>query len=249
MPRRNPLFFLVFLILSIGVIGAETVLCEDTVLDENTALDKNTVFGEHIGVEIVNIDVVVVDKKGRAVSGLTEDDFELRIDGQKVPTANFYALTAAPSAQPPREISLPEAGAETSNSKTEDSGTSDEVPLHLIAYIESFYLTPISRKRVLADLPDFFEQQIANGTRIMLVTHDRTIRVLTPFTNDLAELRSSLETIQEAPAVGIQQKVARRRVIDNITQIYQQCDENPRLNPCTDCLGQMVEMARFYSQG
>lgn len=45
--------------------------------EQEARFDK--VFEERIGVEIVNIDVVVTDKKGRAVSGLTEDDFELRM--------------------------------------------------------------------------------------------------------------------------------------------------------------------------
>ena len=60
-----------------------------------------SIFQDTIGVEIVNIDVVVTDKKGHAVEGLTRDDFELRVDGEKVPIANFYAVvanTATPNA-------------------------------------------------------------------------------------------------------------------------------------------------------
>lgn len=235
MSRPRPPLLFVLLLVSIGVIGA--------ILPASS--QQRELFEEQIGVEIINIDVVVNDKKGRAVTGLTEDDFELRIDGQQVPIANFYALTDPSARRGAARASIEEIPAPEAEAVAE---TDAETPLHLIAYIESFYLTPISRKRVLAELPGFFEEQIAAGARIMLVTHDQTSRVLTSFTRDLAELRAALETIQDSPAVGLRQQASERQVIDNVSQIFQHCEDNPFLNPCTDCLSQMVEMARIHSQ-
>ncbi|RMH23415.1 MAG: hypothetical protein D6696_00640, partial [Acidobacteria bacterium] len=42
------------------------------------------IFGEAIGVEVINLDVYVTDKSGRPVSGLSREDFELRVDGRPV---------------------------------------------------------------------------------------------------------------------------------------------------------------------
>lgn len=83
----------------------------------------------------------------------------------------------------------------------------------------------------------------------MLVTHDQTSRAITPFTDDLDELQKALEVIEASPAVGIQQTTGRRLVFNNIRDIYRQCEQSPFLEPCRDCLQQMVERVRSYSTG
>jgi hypothetical protein len=51
---------------------------------------------ESIEVRVANIDVVVRDKAGNPVTGLTKDDFELFEDGKKQPITNLYEDTATP---------------------------------------------------------------------------------------------------------------------------------------------------------
>ena len=43
-------------------------------------------------VEVADVDVVVTDRQGRPVEGLTREDFELRLDGEKQAIENFYAV-------------------------------------------------------------------------------------------------------------------------------------------------------------
>lgn len=203
--------------------------------------DPDAVFAEQIGIEVVNVDVVVTDKKGRAVEGLTRDDFELRIDGHEVEIANFYAVAGAPATQAADDQYVVPAAPAPAAARRD--------PVYLVVYFDSFYLTPISRQRVLEDLPGFFERQIADGARILLATHLQDLKVLTPFTTDLDQLRAALAKIAEAPAVGLQQKTGHRLTLDSIQDVYRTCDENPFLDPCVDCLEQMIELARFYSLG
>lgn len=205
--------------------------------DENAPAD---LFAEEIGVEIVSIDVAVTDKKGRAVEGLTREDFEVRIDGREVEIANFYAVSG--TSETPRaagEAWEPAVGA----------AAAPRDPFHLIVYFDSFYLTPISRKRVLEDLPAFFERALADGARILVAAHVQDLKVLSPFTTDRGELAAALAATAEAPAVGLQQVTAHRLTLQNIQDVYKVCDESPFLDPCIDCLEQMVELARFYSLG
>src|SRR3954471_13683568 len=42
-------------------------------------------FGESIDVRVVNVEAVVVDKKGERVRGLSAADFRLLVDGREVP--------------------------------------------------------------------------------------------------------------------------------------------------------------------
>ena len=58
------------------------------------------------GIELITVDAVVVDDKGRPVDGLTRDDFFLQEDGKPQEIANFEAIAlpappVAPGAVPP----------------------------------------------------------------------------------------------------------------------------------------------------
>jgi VWFA-related protein len=55
-------------------------------------------LGETIDVSIVNVDVVVTDKDGNRVRGLTRDDFEVYENGALQPVSNFSEYAAAPEA-------------------------------------------------------------------------------------------------------------------------------------------------------
>lgn len=203
--------------------------------DEEPPADE--VFAETIGVEVVNIDVVVTDKKGRTVRGLAGDDFELRIDGQEVPIANFYAVGG-------------DEGGSTSGGTAADGSPAagGGEPFRLVVYLDSFYLTPQSRKRVIRDLPAFFKRQLAAGGRIMLVDRLQSVSVLTPFTTDAEVLSGALADLVEAPAAGLQQRSAHGTVLRGVQDIYRTCEESPILDPCEDCLFQIIDMVRFYSE-
>lgn len=54
-------------------------------------------FSESLDVKVVNVDVLVTDKKGSPVTDLTAADFELREDKKKVKVTNLFVAGAADS--------------------------------------------------------------------------------------------------------------------------------------------------------
>src|SRR4051812_35599776 len=71
---------------------------------------------ERIDVRITNVDVVVTDRAGNIVTGLTKDDFELLENKVAQPIVNFYESTPAafdavanlaPGAPPPAGVVAP----------------------------------------------------------------------------------------------------------------------------------------------
>src|SRR6185295_6983965 len=60
---------------------------------------------ESIEVRVANIDVVVRDKAGNPVSGLTREDFELFEDGVRQPITNIYEVRRSEAAETEREQS------------------------------------------------------------------------------------------------------------------------------------------------
>src|ERR1051325_654630 len=53
---------------------------------------------ESVDVRVINIDVVVTDRKGNRVTGLSKDAFELYETGVQKPISNFYEVAAEPKA-------------------------------------------------------------------------------------------------------------------------------------------------------
>ncbi len=51
---------------------------------KEVAPTQPTFFSETIEVRVINVDVVVTDKKGQPVTGLTRNDFDLYQNGQRV---------------------------------------------------------------------------------------------------------------------------------------------------------------------
>src|SRR6187551_3732511 len=71
----------------------------------NTSLAQEPAagFGERVEVEVVNVDVVVVDRDGNRVTDLGREDFAIEVDGKVVPIDYFSLPTAkrpAPAAAP-----------------------------------------------------------------------------------------------------------------------------------------------------
>lgn len=61
------------------------------------------IFTEEVSVRVINVDVIVTDRSGKAIAGLGREDFELRLDGDPIPISNFYAEAGAPGGRPGRD--------------------------------------------------------------------------------------------------------------------------------------------------
>lgn len=59
---------------------------------ERTTAEQTPVFGETVDVRVVNLEVVVTDRKGQRIKGLGAQDFELRLDGESVPIEYFSEI-------------------------------------------------------------------------------------------------------------------------------------------------------------
>src|ERR1044071_4924287 len=90
---RDALLLVLLLLLPGAPLAAQTEVVEET-------------FADEIEVSLVNLEVVVTDRKGKSVSGLGREDFQVLEDGKPVEITNFYAESgAAPTASAePRSV-------------------------------------------------------------------------------------------------------------------------------------------------
>lgn len=203
-------------------------------------------FGERVEVEVVEVEVRVLDRKGRPVTGLPRDRFRLLEDGRPVEIeyfAEYRDLTPARSGEPAPERPEPSTAAEPVLTSPPVADTT-----HLVIFIDQLHLAPGGRKRVLADLQTFLRDEVPAGVPVMIVSFDRDVEVLQPFTTDRAALVEALAGQDEVVAGGIFHTVRHRSTRQDLEEIYHQYEDVPGCSSVCQCaFGEMEAAIRRYA--
>lgn len=158
--------------------------------------EDQPMFFDSVDVDVVNVEVVVTDKDGRPVTGLTRDDFEILEDGRQVELTHFLEVrakdrTAADGIS--ADTTLPAADA----TPTPEAPPADEGrPRHVVILVDNMNVSPQSRKRLFARLREHLQQRSDPRTRVMLATLDRRVEIVLPFTSDRQRLLASLDEVE-----------------------------------------------------
>lgn len=185
--------------------------------------------------QMVIVDAYVIDSKGRPVTGLKAEDFELLEDNQRVPIAAFRA---------PPEIAP--SGADPSANQTETPPQGEKLTVAI--YVDRWLLSAPGRKRALDQAAALAASHIARGAQAIVIGDERGLRALTPLTHDAAVVRAELTRLQswatESPGVA-----EGRQVLDNIRSRIELAGglECPDLPPCLCVLPELIGMVRTYS--
>jgi VWFA-related protein len=140
---------------------------------------------ESIEVHVVNVDVVVTDRSGKPVTGLTKDDFELFENGKAQPLTNFYEVRAEP----------PAVTAEASVVNPAERATAPPAEMsarRFIIFVDNYSLHPFKRNQVFDSLVRFVDDHMRDRDEATLVVWNRRPKVVLPFTSDKAALRSAV---------------------------------------------------------
>ncbi|HWN44230.1 MAG TPA: VWA domain-containing protein [Thermoanaerobaculia bacterium] len=137
-------------------------------------------FTDQIEVSLVNLEVVVTDKKGKSVSGLRREDFQVLEDGKPVEITNFYAETGpAPGSGPAEPRSVDQR-------------------LSLVVFVDDYNTEQESRNSILEGLKAFLTGgSLSPGDQVMVVRFGRSLEVRKPFTTDLGQVLSEVEVIRK----------------------------------------------------
>jgi VWFA-related protein len=149
-------------------------------------------FGEAIDVSVVNLDVFVTDKKGQPLTGLRQEDFEVREDGKPVSISNFYAESRGTAAAPA-----------TAQTAAAVAPTAAERPvaqrLRLVVYVDDVNLSAANRLHILQNVGRFLHGELKPGDEVMIVRYSEKLEIRRQFTGDLGLLDSDLATILKLP--------------------------------------------------
>lgn len=163
---------------------------------------------------VTNLDVVVTDRKGARVPGLTRDDFEVFEEGSRRTITNFSAVGAAAGA--------PAGGAESPpDTPAPEPGTAPPTPpapprSFLVVFVDNLHLSVPYRNRALSQVLPLASRAAASGVPVLVVTSDRSPKIRQKFTTDAVLLARALDEVSRDSAAGSRQDVRRRAAFAGI---------------------------------
>lgn len=188
---------------------------------------------ESIDVRVINVDVVVTDKRGNPIHGLKKDDFQIYENGVPKPISNFYEVEGAKALN---VVTTPAPGAPAQPAPA--PAAKEEIPENLrrrvIFYIDNLSLQPFNRNRVFKAMKDFAKEILRPGDEAMVATFNRSMKIRVPFTRDATQIQQTLDTIAGESALGVSNRSEARDVQRRIQE--------------TDNYDEAVATARTYAE-
>ncbi|MEM7052801.1 MAG: VWA domain-containing protein [Acidobacteriota bacterium] len=174
-PRPRPHFLWpILLVVLLGVLPASAQKGSevDPIVDE-------------IQVEVVNVDVVVTDRRGNPVSGLTAEDFVLFEDGEKQEITNFYAFND---------------GQIRKNVESEGTTFADPQKRRRMAILfDTNSLEKRTRDKAIEGLERFILEQFDGTYEWAVIAHNDRIQHLQPFTSNKTTVLAALANVRDLP--------------------------------------------------
>jgi len=184
-------------------------------------------LAESIEVRVANVDVIVTDRSGHPVHGLTKDDFELLENGKPQTITNFYEvgptqslpLTVSGGGQTPSSVQTGEAPVLHGNAPT------DLRARRFIVVLDNYSLEPIQRNSVLTALRKFINANMRPNDELSLIMWARQIDIVTPLTSDKAEVMRALDSAMARSRAGMSANQEDERAREQCRDLMRDVDE------------------------
>ena len=146
-------------------------------------------FSESIKVNVVNLEVFVTDKKGKPITGLKKEDFEVYEDGKPVAITNFYAESQVAESQ----AGTPAVEAQTAQAAEKRP---EDQRLRLVIFVDDVNMEPQGRNRILPSLATFLRGELTPGDEVMLIRYYQKIDIRRAFTSDLGQIEADIAALK-----------------------------------------------------
>jgi VWFA-related protein len=169
-------------------------------------------------VNLVLIDIVVTDRKGRRIDDLRPDEFSLKVDGKPHPIDSVELLWSAGAL---------EAGPSPASGKETPSGVGS-LPRQQSNRRFVFLLDALNCERGLALAPidavrKFLQKGLPAGDEVMITGLGRDFKIYQEFTSDRAKLLSALDAIESDTGM---RNGGENRVRQNIVRLQEEKDNS-----------------------
>jgi VWFA-related protein len=169
-------------------------------------------------VSVVVVDVVVRDRSGAIVRGLTAGDFEVREDNrpQEIRSFDFEEVTTAAPASAPvpallanASVAAPVTPAATAAAAAPPLRREDLAGRRLIVLLfDLSSMQPDELERAGEAALDYVDQQMTSADLVAVATIDKTLEVLTDFTADRTAVKQALARFTSVDGVAFETPAA-----------------------------------------
>jgi VWFA-related protein len=167
----------------------------------------------HSGTELVTVNVVVRDKSGAVVRGLTQDDFTIAEDGkpQTITSFDFEELDrpgAAPAAAETQAIlpKRPAAAAPAANAAP--PAPAPIVDMHgrrlIVLFFDLSSMQPEELQRAVKAAHDYVDRKLSPSDAIAVAAFSTSLQVAQDFTADRAQLDAAIDAYGGAEGQGFE---------------------------------------------
>jgi len=205
-----------------AAIGCVALICGAMLAASSTAPAQEAVgapsaptpvFTEEVEVNVVNIYVTVVDRKGEPVKGLTAAEFVIEESGEPMEITNFSAIGTVEvgvAGEPPA-TTVPQAAGSSA------AAAAQPLPVSQVAVVfDHTGLERRQRTRVLKALVPWAGAATANGGRVMVAVLEPELKILQALTADPSLVISALEEVNQRPTQGDMIKSSKRLLVRDI---------------------------------
>jgi VWFA-related protein len=193
---KNLVFTVTFFCLSVIAITAQTPTPTPLNKEENDVVKISTT--------LIQVDVSVTDKKGKQVTDLKPEDFEILENGKPQKITNFSYVEVTPKDQ-----LTPESNADTQKNSTKKQEFIPPFPTNLkpeqirrtiALVIDDLGLSFGSMSSVRAALKKFVDEQMQTGDLVAIIRTGSGAGFLQQFTSDKRILYAAIERVRWNPA-------------------------------------------------
>ena len=155
-------------------------------------------FGESLDVRVVNLEVVV-EQRGDRVFGLDVDDFELKVDGERIPIEFFSEIRGGAGVSPTAaDVAIPAVQ------------EGQRVGTRYLVFIDDLFTVKPYRNRVLRTMQDDLERLQPEDSMAVVAYGGGEIDLLTSWTRSTRDLKRVLNQAQDRPSYGLRQRSLNR---------------------------------------
>ncbi|HEX2645551.1 MAG TPA: VWA domain-containing protein [Thermoanaerobaculia bacterium] len=193
--RTLPKVFLLTAALALGLAGAGSSQLPLTPPADPAVQDILDTFSDSLDVQGVNVEVVVTDRKGNRVDGLSAADFRLLVDGREIPLEYFVEIREGAAVPPPAPAPDQAAGGTAVPAPPPALQDGEAVGNSYLIFVDELFSPFHLRNEALKAL----SREVATlrpQDRMALVSFDgRRIKVLSPWAAPGEPLRILLEKL------------------------------------------------------
>ena len=194
----------------------------------------NQTFIDTVDVQVVEVDVVVTDGKGRPVQGLKREDFELHVDGEPVEISSFFeSEILQEAAEPSDRPAAPTADEGTAATEIVDDPTS----LTIVLYMDDANLFPPYRTRLMKRLKKAVESWRSLDANFMLARFVNRLEVVVPPTRDLDAILEAVAKRPKGLGRAVQNQRSRQITLEDLSQNNRGCQN----------VGQLLALAGMHA--